>query len=89
MLLCAAAHTWCVRNAWAPALLCCAHAAVCCAVPPGELVERADPHIGLLHRGTEKLIEYKTYLQVRQAVLWGQVHTDCSLHQDHATIAAG
>jgi NADH dehydrogenase I D subunit len=29
----------------------------------GELVERADPHIGLLHRGTEKLIEYKTYLQ--------------------------
>lgn len=29
----------------------------------GETVERADPHIGLLHRGTEKLIEYKTYLQ--------------------------
>lgn len=29
----------------------------------GELVERADPHIGLLHRGTEKLIEHKTYLQ--------------------------
>ncbi|KAA2212748.1 NADH-quinone oxidoreductase subunit D [Teichococcus oryzae] len=29
----------------------------------GEFVERADPHIGLLHRGTEKLIEYKTYLQ--------------------------
>ncbi len=29
----------------------------------GELVERADPHIGLLHRGTEKLIEYKTYIQ--------------------------
>lgn len=29
----------------------------------GEVVERADPHIGLLHRGTEKLIEYKTYLQ--------------------------
>ncbi|MFY9642854.1 MAG: NADH-quinone oxidoreductase subunit D [Rhodomicrobium sp.] len=29
----------------------------------GELVERVDPHIGLLHRGTEKLIEYKTYLQ--------------------------
>ncbi|MBT6536344.1 MAG: NADH-quinone oxidoreductase subunit D, partial [Rhodospirillaceae bacterium] len=27
------------------------------------IVERADPHIGLLHRGTEKLIEYKTYLQ--------------------------
>lgn len=29
----------------------------------GEIVERADPHIGLLHRGTEKLIEYKTYIQ--------------------------
>jgi NADH-quinone oxidoreductase subunit D len=29
----------------------------------GEVVERADPHIGLLHRGTEKLMEYKTYLQ--------------------------
>ena len=29
----------------------------------GEVVERADPHIGLLHRGTEKLIEHKTYLQ--------------------------
>ena len=29
----------------------------------GEVVERADPHIGLLHRGTEKLIEYKSYTQ--------------------------
>ncbi len=29
----------------------------------GEIVLRADPHIGLLHRGTEKLIEYKTYIQ--------------------------
>jgi NADH-quinone oxidoreductase subunit D len=29
----------------------------------GEIVERCDPHIGLLHRGTEKLIEYKSYLQ--------------------------
>lgn len=29
----------------------------------GEIVKRADAHIGLLHRGTEKLIEYKTYLQ--------------------------
>ena len=29
----------------------------------GEVVNRADPHIGLLHRGTEKLIEYKTYMQ--------------------------
>ncbi len=29
----------------------------------GEVVERVDPHIGLLHRGTEKLMEYRTYLQ--------------------------
>ena len=29
----------------------------------GEVVVKADPHIGLLHRGTEKLIEYKNYLQ--------------------------
>jgi NADH-quinone oxidoreductase subunit D len=29
----------------------------------GEVVERVDPHVGLLHRGTEKLIEQKTYLQ--------------------------
>lgn len=29
----------------------------------GEEIVRADPHVGLLHRGTEKLIEYKTYLQ--------------------------
>ena len=29
----------------------------------GEIIRKADPHIGLLHRGTEKLIEYKNYLQ--------------------------
>ncbi len=29
----------------------------------GEVITKADPHIGLLHRGTEKLIEQKTYLQ--------------------------
>ncbi len=29
----------------------------------GEVVERVDPHIGLLHRGTEKLMEARTYLQ--------------------------
>jgi NADH dehydrogenase (ubiquinone) Fe-S protein 2 len=29
----------------------------------GEVIERVDPHIGLLHRGTEKLLEYKTYIQ--------------------------
>ena len=31
----------------------------------GEVVERVDPHIGLLHRGTEKLMEYRTDLQNR------------------------
>jgi len=29
----------------------------------GEIIKRADPHIGLLHRGTEKLLENKTYMQ--------------------------
>ncbi len=29
----------------------------------GEVIERCDPHVGLLHRGTEKLIEYKSYMQ--------------------------
>ena len=29
----------------------------------GEVIKYADPHIGLLHRGTEKLLEYKTYIQ--------------------------
>ncbi len=29
----------------------------------GETIIRADPHIGLLHRGTEKLIEYRTFIQ--------------------------
>ena len=35
-----------------------------CCVLFNQVVARADPHIGLLHRATEKLIEYKTYLQV-------------------------
>jgi len=30
----------------------------------GEVVKNIDPHIGLLHRGTEKLMEYKTYYQI-------------------------
>jgi NADH dehydrogenase (ubiquinone) Fe-S protein 2 len=50
----------------------------------GELIERADPHIGLLHRGTEKLIEYKTYLQalpyfdrLDYVSMMSQEHTYC------------
>ena len=50
----------------------------------GEVVERADPHIGLLHRGTEKLIEYKTYTQalpyfdrLDYVSMMSQEHTYC------------
>lgn len=50
----------------------------------GEIVERADPHIGLLHRGTEKLIEHKTYLQalpyfdrLDYVSMMSQEHTFC------------
>ena len=50
----------------------------------GEVVERADPHIGLLHRGTEKLIEYKNYLQalpyfdrLDYVSMMSQEHTFC------------
>lgn len=38
----------------------------------GEMVRKCDPHIGLLHRGTEKLIEYKTYLQVWASTACGR-----------------
>jgi NADH dehydrogenase (ubiquinone) Fe-S protein 2 len=50
----------------------------------GELVKKADPHIGLLHRGTEKLIEYKTYIQalpyfdrLDYVSMMSQEHTYC------------
>jgi len=50
----------------------------------GEVIERAEPHIGLLHRGTEKLIEYKTYLQalpyfdrLDYVSMMSQEHTYC------------
>ncbi len=38
----------------------------------GEVVERVDPHVGLLHRGTEKLIEHKTYRK-RLAISTGSI----------------
>ncbi len=48
----------------------------------GEVVDRADPHIGLLHRGTEKLMEHKTYLQ---AVPYLDRLDYCSpMNQEHA-----
>ncbi len=48
----------------------------------GEIVERADPHIGLLHRGTEKLIEYKTYMQALP--YFDRLDYVCPMNQEHA-----
>ena len=48
----------------------------------GELIERADPHIGLLHRGTEKLIEYKTYLQA--VPYFDRLDYVAPMNQEHA-----
>ncbi|MFC6199931.1 NADH-quinone oxidoreductase subunit D [Ponticaulis profundi] len=48
----------------------------------GEIVERIDPHIGLLHRGTEKLIEYKTYLQAMP--YFDRLDYVAPMNQEHA-----
>ncbi|OJX09485.1 MAG: NADH dehydrogenase [Caedibacter sp. 37-49] len=48
----------------------------------GEIVERADPHIGFLHRGTEKLIENKTYLQALP--YFDRLDYVAPLNQEHA-----
>jgi NADH-quinone oxidoreductase subunit D len=48
----------------------------------GEVVERADPHIGLLHRGTEKLIEQKTYLQA--VPYFDRLDYVAPMNQEHA-----
>ena len=48
----------------------------------GEIVERVDPHIGLLHRGTEKLIEYKTYLQAMP--YFDRLDYCAPMNQEHA-----
>ena len=52
----------------------------------GEVVERADPHIGLLHRGTEKLIEHKTYLQA--IPYFDRLDYVAPLNQEHAFVMA-
>lgn len=52
----------------------------------GEVVERADPHIGLLHRGTEKLIEHKTYLQALP--YFDRLDYVAPLSQEHAYVLA-
>ena len=48
----------------------------------GEVVERVDPHIGLLHRGTEKLIEYKTYPQA--VPYFDRLDYVAPINQEHA-----
>jgi NADH-quinone oxidoreductase subunit D len=48
----------------------------------GEVVRRVDPHIGLLHRGTEKLIEYKTYLQA--VPYFDRLDYVAPMNQEHA-----
>lgn len=52
----------------------------------GEIVERVDPHIGLLHRGTEKLIEYKTYLQA--IPYFDRLDYVAPMNQEHAFVLA-
>ena len=52
----------------------------------GEIVERLDPHIGLLHRGTEKLIEYKTYMQA--IPYFDRLDYVSPLAQEHAFVLA-
>ncbi len=47
----------------------------------GEVVESADPHIGLLHRGVEKLIEHKTYMQAMP--YFGRLDYVASMNQEH------
>ena len=48
----------------------------------GEVVEKADPHIGLLHRGTEKLIEHKTYAQA--VPYFDRLDYVAPMNQEHA-----
>jgi NADH-quinone oxidoreductase subunit D len=48
----------------------------------GEIVERVDPHIGLLHRGTEKLIEAKTYMQA--VPYFDRLDYVAPMNQEHA-----
>ena len=50
----------------------------------GEIVERSDPHIGLLHRGTEKLIEYKTYTQALP--YFDRLDYVAPMNQEHAFV---
>ncbi|RMB08842.1 NADH-quinone oxidoreductase subunit D [Eilatimonas milleporae] len=52
----------------------------------GEMIERVDPHIGLLHRGTEKLIEHKQYLQAMP--YFDRLDYVAPMNQEHAFVLA-
>ena len=52
----------------------------------GEVIDRADPHIGLLHRGTEKLIEHKTYMQA--VPYFDRLDYVAPQNQEHAFVLA-
>ncbi|MDD3444282.1 MAG: NADH-quinone oxidoreductase subunit D, partial [Zavarzinia sp.] len=52
----------------------------------GEMIERCDPHVGLLHRGTEKLIEHKTYMQA--VPYFDRLDYVCPMNQEHAFVLA-
>ena len=52
----------------------------------GEVVQRVDPHVGLLHRGTEKLIEHKTYLQ--SVPYFDRLDYVPPMNQEHAFVLA-
>ena len=50
----------------------------------GEVVQRADPHVGFLHRGTEKLIENKTYIQALP--YFDRLDYTAPLNQEHTYV---
>ncbi|RAU21279.1 NADH-quinone oxidoreductase subunit D [Paramagnetospirillum kuznetsovii] len=52
----------------------------------GEVIDRADPHVGLLHRGTEKLIEHKTYVQATP--YFDRLDYVGTMNQEHAFVLA-
>ena len=52
----------------------------------GEVIQRADPHIGLLHRGTEKLMEARTYLQ--NIPYFDRLDYVAPMNQEHAFVLA-
>ena len=62
-------------------MACC----VWCSISTAKSSTRVDPHIGLLHRGTEKLIEHKTYLQA--IAYFDRLDYVAPMNQEHAFCA--